>query len=235
MSLGLPNESTCCGSCLPKLSMSITSGAMALTRPSDAPVSHEVQPRFDAPDTTNDFNSVFHSCFANACSASMARTRLLAIGNKSGQLSSSVFRYWTNVSAIRLSSFLPLKSGWFGMPYRKATGILPRLLNSKARNDLSGSGRPPSFHRNMVSPGFTPSGTYTTIRCSHLMPCQVWLVISIVYMVPEAAATLSLSVHLNESSGFLTYSNRSARAVQAARNNSDARAMERRMATAGKG
>ena len=70
----------------------MTHGAMALTRESAAAVSQDVQPRFEPPLTTNDFTSVFHSSLANACRASIARTRLLAIGNSSGQSSSSVFR-----------------------------------------------------------------------------------------------------------------------------------------------
>ena len=49
------------------LSMSITRGAMARTRGSTAALSHVVQPRFDAPETTK--RSIFcpNSFCANAC------------------------------------------------------------------------------------------------------------------------------------------------------------------------
>ena len=73
-------------------SVSITIGAMARTRGSAAPVSHVVQPRFDAPETTKPFTSAFHSSFENACKASIALTRLLVIGNKRGQSLSFVSR-----------------------------------------------------------------------------------------------------------------------------------------------
>ena len=93
------------------LSVSITSGAIAFTRGSEAPVSQVVQPRFDAPETTKFLISCCHSAWACACSASIAFTRLLTIGNNRGQLSSPVSRYRTNVSAIRASSFLPSNRG----------------------------------------------------------------------------------------------------------------------------
>jgi lipoprotein-releasing system permease protein len=44
---------------------------------------------------------------------------------------------------------------------------------SKAMSELTGSGRPPVFHRNSVSVGFTSAGMWTTIWCSHLIPCHV--------------------------------------------------------------
>src|SRR5438270_310686 len=80
MSPGVSNDSTWYGSRLPKLSMSVTAGAQAFVRVCDAAVSQVVHPRFDAPDTTHDFSSVFHSFCQNACSASFAGTTLLTIG-----------------------------------------------------------------------------------------------------------------------------------------------------------
>src|SRR5215204_862659 len=87
------------------LSVSITIGAIALTRLSPvAAVSQLVHPRLDAPVTTNDLTSKFHSFLANSWSASIAFTTLLTIGNRSGQEPSFVSRYLTKVSAMRVSS-----------------------------------------------------------------------------------------------------------------------------------
>ena len=78
-------------------SMSMTIGAMAFTRASTAPVSQVVQPRFDAPATTNFSIFWLNSFCANACTVSMPRMAPLTIGKSSGQVSSPVLRYWSNV------------------------------------------------------------------------------------------------------------------------------------------
>ena len=70
----------------------MTSGAMALTRGSAAPVSQLVQPRFEPPVTTKPLIGSFHSTLLKACRASIALTRLLTMGKSSGQFSSFVFR-----------------------------------------------------------------------------------------------------------------------------------------------
>ena len=74
-----------------------TSGllAMQIAQRVQAPVaavSHVVQPRLLAPVTTKSFTSNFHSSFAKAWIASIARTRLLTIGNSSGHDASFVSR-----------------------------------------------------------------------------------------------------------------------------------------------
>ena len=70
----------------------MTMGAMALTRASQAPVSQVVHPRFEPPETTNQRTVTFHSFWAKACRASIARTRLLVMGKSSGQVASLVSR-----------------------------------------------------------------------------------------------------------------------------------------------
>jgi hypothetical protein len=47
-----------------------------------------VHPRFEAPVMQNDFISRFHSCFASACTTSIALTALLTIGKRRGQFGS---------------------------------------------------------------------------------------------------------------------------------------------------
>ena len=64
--------------------------------------------------TTNRATGAFPSAFAQACTASMARTALLTIGKSRGQLSSLVSRKRTNVSEISVSSVFPPMSGWLG-------------------------------------------------------------------------------------------------------------------------
>src|SRR5437762_2893118 len=131
------------------LSVSITSGAMALTRGSAAPVSHVVQPRFEPPETMKSFTGFFHSCLANSCKASIARTRLLTIGNKSGQLSSFVFRWRTKVSAMRASSFLTYSS----RPARACGAHSEAARTARTRTDDVRDMRYPSHFR--MNPGFT--------------------------------------------------------------------------------
>ena len=71
--------------------MTITIGAIAITRSSTAPVSQVVQPRFEPPVTTKR-SAGLPRPFAHACRASMARTALLTIGKSNGQSSSLVWR-----------------------------------------------------------------------------------------------------------------------------------------------
>ena len=94
--------------------VSITNGARPTTRLSTAAVNQVVQPRFEAPVTTNPLTSVFHFCRATSCTASIARTALLTIGNSNGQVGSPVFKCLRNVSLIRSSSDLLPSSGWLG-------------------------------------------------------------------------------------------------------------------------
>ena len=70
----------------------MTVGAMAITRLSTAPVSQVVQPRFEAPATTNCLSSPLPRSLAQACTASIARIALLTIGKSSGQFLSFVSR-----------------------------------------------------------------------------------------------------------------------------------------------
>src|SRR4051794_14601756 len=96
------------------LSMSITAGAIAMTRRSTAAVVQVVHPLFDAPDTTNRFTGIAAAwpaacaagvlnarigAAASVCPAAMkaviasiARTALLVIGSRAGQRSSPVRR-----------------------------------------------------------------------------------------------------------------------------------------------
>ena len=66
--------------------MSITIGAAAATRLSCAAASQVVQPRFDAPATTNPSTLRCNRSAQNSVTASIARTALLVIGNSSGQV-----------------------------------------------------------------------------------------------------------------------------------------------------
>ena len=71
------------------LSMSMTAGAMAITRVSTAAVVHVVHPRFEAPETTNR-ETDWPPVAANAVMASIARTALFVIGRRAGHFSSPV-------------------------------------------------------------------------------------------------------------------------------------------------
>ena len=82
-----------------------------MTRLSDAPVSQVVQPRLDAPVTTNPFTDEPHSCVASCSIASIALTALFVMGNNSGQRLSPVASWNRKVSVIRSSSFRPPSSG----------------------------------------------------------------------------------------------------------------------------
>src|SRR4029450_10225944 len=95
------------------LSMSITAGTMAMTRLSTAAVVHVVQPRLDAPDTTNRATLALppSALAANWVKASIARTALLVIGNRAGHFSSPVRRYLSQVWAMRSSSVRGLRVG----------------------------------------------------------------------------------------------------------------------------
>ena len=72
--------------------MSIAMGATLATRGSTAAVSHDVQPRFEAPATVKASTRTLHRSRANACTASIARAALLTIGRSSGQSASPVSR-----------------------------------------------------------------------------------------------------------------------------------------------
>ena len=72
--------------------MSIAIGATLETRGSTAAVSHDVQPRFEAPDTVNDVTGICQRSRANAWMVSIARTALLTIGSSSGQSVSPLAR-----------------------------------------------------------------------------------------------------------------------------------------------
>ena len=63
----------------------MTIGATLATRGSTAAVSHDVQPRFEAPATVNESTGICQRSCANAWTASIARTALLTIGSSSGQ------------------------------------------------------------------------------------------------------------------------------------------------------
>ena len=73
--------------------MWIAIGATPDTRGSTAAVSHDVQPRFEAPATVNDVAGICQRSAANAWMASIARTALLTIGSSSGQSVSPPARY----------------------------------------------------------------------------------------------------------------------------------------------
>ena len=79
--------------------MSMTAGAMAMTRRSTAAVVHVVQPRLDAPETTNraTFCPPPSGAAANWVIASIARTALLVIGRRAGHFSSPVRRNLSHV------------------------------------------------------------------------------------------------------------------------------------------
>ena len=91
---------------------SITIGTIATTRLSTAPVSQVVQPRFDPPATTNLLtgNSPPASLAITAVIVSIARTALLTIGLRAGQVGSPVLKYWIHVYATRSSSTRDLPS-----------------------------------------------------------------------------------------------------------------------------
>src|SRR5687767_3105870 len=93
--------------------MSMTAGAMATTRLSTAAVVQVVQPRFDAPETTNreTFWLPPSADAAKALTASMARTALLVIGSRAGHFSSPVRRYLSHVYAMKSSSDRGLRVG----------------------------------------------------------------------------------------------------------------------------
>ncbi len=85
---------------------SMTTGTTATTRLSTAPVVHAVQPRFDPPPITN-LSTATPPPLAlrqNAVTVSMARTTLLVIGSRKGQVSSPVLRYLSQVYAMIASS-----------------------------------------------------------------------------------------------------------------------------------
>ena len=80
---------------------SITYGTIATTRSSTAAVVHVVHPRFDPPLTMNFATVAFAlppSVLAlKAVIVSIARTEALVIGNRSGHVSSPVFRNFSQV------------------------------------------------------------------------------------------------------------------------------------------
>ena len=82
------------------MSTSITIGTSATTRRSTAAVVHAVQPRLEAPATTNvsTFAAVPAAGLAQkAVTASIARTTALVIGRRAGQRSSPVRRNLSHV------------------------------------------------------------------------------------------------------------------------------------------
>src|SRR3954471_10679889 len=93
--------------------MSITAGAIAITRESTAAVVHVVHPRFDAPVTTNRLTRLAppSGVAMNAVTASIARTALLVIGRRAGHFSSPVRRYLFHVYAMKSSSDRGLRWG----------------------------------------------------------------------------------------------------------------------------
>src|SRR5687767_10041848 len=86
--------------------MSITIGAMAITRLSTAAVVQVVQPRLDPPATMNEsiFTLPASGPAQNAITVSMARTALLVMGSRAGHRSSPVRRNLSHVNAIKASS-----------------------------------------------------------------------------------------------------------------------------------
>src|SRR4026208_1191487 len=93
--------------------MSITAGAIAITRESTAAVVHVVHPRLEAPETTNRLTRLFppSGVAENAVIASIARTALLVMGRRAGHFSSPVRRYLFHVQAMNPSSVRGLCSG----------------------------------------------------------------------------------------------------------------------------
>src|SRR6188508_1818006 len=87
-------------------SISITAGAIATTRVSTAAVVHVVQPRLEAPVTTNRATLLLPPSedAANWVTASIARTALLVIGSRAGHFSSPVRRNLFQVYAMKSSS-----------------------------------------------------------------------------------------------------------------------------------
>ncbi len=94
----------------------MTIGATLATRGSIAAVSHEVQPRFDAPVTVKRSIWICQRCRAISWTASIARAALFTIGNRSGQSASPDLRYAVErvgderiLSAVeqRLKRYLP--------------------------------------------------------------------------------------------------------------------------------
>ena len=79
--------------------MSMTMGTIATTRLSAAAVVQVVQPRLDPPATTNlsTWTLPPAGVAQNDVTVSMARTAALVIGMCSGQVSSPVFKYFTQV------------------------------------------------------------------------------------------------------------------------------------------
>jgi hypothetical protein len=77
------------------LSASMTTGASATTRLSTAALSQAVHPRFEAPPTTKRSTVALPPCSLalNAVTVSIARTTLFVMGSCSGQVSSPVRRY----------------------------------------------------------------------------------------------------------------------------------------------
>src|SRR5438874_13778836 len=88
------------------LSMSITAGAIAITRRSTAAVVHVVHPRFEPPETTKRVTAPPPPSRdeVKAVTASIARTALLVIGRRAGHRSSPVRRYLSHVYAMKSSS-----------------------------------------------------------------------------------------------------------------------------------
>ena len=84
-----------------------------MTRRSTAAVAHVVQPRFEAPDTTNRRTAwpPASGDAANAVTASIARTALFVIGSRAGHFSSPVRRYLSHVYAMKSSSDRGLRVG----------------------------------------------------------------------------------------------------------------------------
>src|SRR5438093_3915741 len=95
------------------LSISMTAGAIAITRWSTAAVVHVVQPRFDAPETTKRATRFAppSADAVNAVTASIARTALFVIGRRAGHFSSPVRRYLFHVYAMKSSSERGLRAG----------------------------------------------------------------------------------------------------------------------------
>jgi len=131
--------------------ISKTIGAMAFTRGSIAPVSQVVQPRFEAPETTN--RSIFlpNSFWVTACTTSIPRVAALTIGKSSGQVASPVRTYCSKVYAISASSLRPSYSGWFGIWLMIAAAAPARSASKRSKSSDFSTSPSPLTSRNPIS------------------------------------------------------------------------------------
>src|SRR4029077_15134075 len=140
-------------------------------------VVHAVQPRLEVPPTTNLLTSIPPPAALRqkAVIASIARTTLLVIGSRSGQASSLVRRYLSQLYAMIASSERFCASstkvrGWFGTMRSSAITELVKTAATAIRG-FTRDGRllsfePPPMIRSPVSV-VTCSGSTTVNQCFH--------------------------------------------------------------------